>query len=73
MESSAASRDYQGGFLTDLMVKDLGLAWELALGSKSAIPMGSEARNLYALHSAQGSGRLDFSSIQNLYRGDDEG
>ncbi len=68
MEGSAASRDYQGGFLTDLMVKDLGLAWELALGSQSTVPMGSQARNLFALHSAQGSGRLDFSSIQTLYR-----
>ncbi|WP_027966996.1 3-hydroxyisobutyrate dehydrogenase [Halomonas halocynthiae] len=68
MEDSAASRDYQGGFLTDLMAKDLGLAWELALDSKSAIPMGSEARNLFALHSAQGAGKLDFSSIQRLYR-----
>ncbi|MDT0500578.1 MULTISPECIES: 3-hydroxyisobutyrate dehydrogenase [unclassified Halomonas] len=68
MEGSAASRDYQGGFLTDLMAKDLGLAWELALGSKSTVPMGSQARNLFALHSAQGSGSLDFSSIQKLYR-----
>lgn len=73
MQGSAASRGYQGGFLTDLMVKDLGLAWELALESRSAIPMGSEARNLFALHSAQGSGRLDFSSIQSLYRGGEEG
>ncbi|TFH84693.1 3-hydroxyisobutyrate dehydrogenase, partial [Billgrantia azerbaijanica] len=54
MEGSAASRDYQGGFLTDLMAKDLGLAWELALGSKATVPMGSQARNLFALHSAQG-------------------
>jgi 3-hydroxyisobutyrate dehydrogenase len=68
MEGSAASRDYQGGFLTDLMAKDLGLAWELALGSKSTVPMGSQARNLFALHSAQGNGGLDFSSIQALYR-----
>ncbi|WP_254277400.1 3-hydroxyisobutyrate dehydrogenase [Halomonas sp. 3H] len=68
MEGSAASRDYQGGFLTDLMAKDLGLAWELALGSKSSVPMGSQARNLFALHSAQGNGGLDFSSIQTLYR-----
>ncbi|MEQ6889516.1 3-hydroxyisobutyrate dehydrogenase [Halomonas sp. CS7] len=74
MEGSAASRDYQGGFLTDLMAKDLGLAWELALGSKSSVPMGSQARNLFALHSAQGSGQRDFSSIQTLYRqGEDQG
>ena len=68
MEGSAASRAYEGGFLTDLMTKDLGLAWELALESNSAVPMGSQARNLFALHAAQGSGGLDFSSIQSLYR-----
>ncbi|WP_111412062.1 3-hydroxyisobutyrate dehydrogenase [Billgrantia lactosivorans] len=68
MENSAASRDYQGGFLTDLMAKDLGLAWELALGCKATVPMGSQARNLFALHAAQGNGGLDFSSIQKLYR-----
>lgn len=68
MEGAAAGRDYEGGFLTDLMAKDLGLAWELALGSKSTVPMGSQARNLFALHSAQGNGGLDFSSIQKLYR-----
>ncbi|MCG6656937.1 3-hydroxyisobutyrate dehydrogenase [Halomonas campisalis] len=72
MEGSAASRDYQGGFLTDLMAKDLGLAWELALGSKATVPMGSQARNLFALHAAQGNGQLDFSSIQKLYRAGEE-
>ncbi|XKE47183.1 3-hydroxyisobutyrate dehydrogenase [Halomonas organivorans] len=72
MEGSAASRDYQGGFLTDLMAKDLGLAWELALKAKATVPMGSQARNLFALHSAQGSGQLDFSSIQTLYRAGEE-
>ncbi|KAA0013665.1 3-hydroxyisobutyrate dehydrogenase [Billgrantia pellis] len=72
MEGAAASRDYQGGFLTDLMAKDLGLAWELALGCKATVPMGSQARNLFALHSAQGNGGLDFSSIQKLYRAGEE-
>ncbi|MDX5435419.1 MAG: 3-hydroxyisobutyrate dehydrogenase, partial [Halomonas sp.] len=72
MEGSAASRDYQGGFLTDLMAKDLGLAWELALGCKATVPMGSQARNLFALHAAQGNGGLDFSSIQKLYRSGEE-
>ncbi|MFG6179208.1 3-hydroxyisobutyrate dehydrogenase [Halomonas sp. THAF12] len=72
MEGSASSRDYQGGFLTDLMAKDLGLAWELALKTRASVPMGSQARNLFALHSAQGSGRLDFSSIQTLYRAGEE-
>lgn len=68
MEAAPASNDYQGGFLVDLMAKDLGLAWEMALGSKSAVPMGAQARNLFVQHAAQGAGRLDFSSIQRFYR-----
>lgn len=72
MEKAPASNGYQGGFHTDLMAKDLGLAWELALGSKSTVPMGSQARNLFALHAANGNGGLDFSSIQRLYRRDED-
>jgi hypothetical protein len=30
MENAPASRDYQPGFMVDLMVKDLGLANEIA-------------------------------------------
>jgi 3-hydroxyisobutyrate dehydrogenase len=63
MEGVPASRNYAGGFGTDLMLKDLGLAMESALATGTATPLGSMARNLYALHSAGGSGALDFSSI----------
>lgn len=66
MAGVPASRDYSGGFGTDLMLKDLGLAEEAALASASAIPLGGLARNLYAAHSAGGSGALDFSSIIRL-------
>ncbi|MGC3872956.1 3-hydroxyisobutyrate dehydrogenase [Halomonas sp. GXIMD04776] len=72
MENAPASNDYQGGFLVDLMTKDLGLAWQMALESKAAVPMGSQARNLYVQHAAQGNGRLDFSSIQRFYRAGEE-
>ncbi|SHF12801.1 3-hydroxyisobutyrate dehydrogenase [Modicisalibacter ilicicola DSM 19980] len=72
MENAPASNDYQGGFLVDLMTKDLGLAWEMALESRAAVPMGSQARNLFVQHAAQGSGRLDFSSIQRFYRAGEE-
>ncbi|WP_308446450.1 3-hydroxyisobutyrate dehydrogenase [Chitinimonas sp. BJYL2] len=64
MESTPASREYEGGFGVDLMLKDLGLAMEAALQSRSATPLGALARNLYAIHSSQGAGQLDFSSIQ---------
>ncbi len=68
MENVPAAREYSGGFQVDLMNKDLGLAMEAALHSRSPTPMGALAKQLYALHGAQGKGRLDFSSIQQLFQ-----
>ena len=59
-----ASRGYGGGFGNDLMLKDLGLAAEAAMGVGSPSPLGELARNLYALNSRAGRSGLDFSSIQ---------
>lgn len=73
MENVPASRDYEGGFLVRLMNKDLGLAFDNAVKNEAAIPLGSLARNLFALHAQQGNGGLDFSSIQRFYRGNEEG
>ncbi len=63
MENVPSSHDYQGGFMVNLMAKDLGLAQELAGASHSAIPMGALAGQLYQLHRHAGAGELDFSSI----------
>ncbi|MGL5565780.1 MAG: 3-hydroxyisobutyrate dehydrogenase, partial [Plesiomonas sp.] len=41
MENVPAARNYQGGFMTRLMVKDLGLAMALAEHGHSAVPMGA--------------------------------
>ncbi|WP_264297494.1 MULTISPECIES: 3-hydroxyisobutyrate dehydrogenase [unclassified Halomonas] len=68
MENAPASNNYQGGFLTDLMVKDLGLAMDISQQSASPVPMGSAARALFTLHKANGHGRLDFSSLMTFYR-----
>lgn len=68
MEHAPASHDYAGGFGVDLMLKDLGLAAEAALQARATVPLGELARNLYSLHSAQGNGKLDFSSILNLFK-----
>ncbi len=67
MENVPSSNDYQGGFMVDLMAKDLGLAMETALKSHSSTPMGALARNLYAMHAANGNGAKDFSSAFNLF------
>lgn len=63
MENVPSSRDYTGGFGVQLMCKDLGLATEAALSSKSKIPLGELARNLYEIHRTQGWAEKDFSSI----------
>jgi len=67
LENAPASRGYSGGFGNDLMLKDLGLAVEAAIGSGATIPLGELARNLYAMNRHQGRGGLDFSSVVKLF------
>ncbi|WP_018905636.1 3-hydroxyisobutyrate dehydrogenase [Variovorax paradoxus] len=66
METAPASKNYAGGFGTDLMLKDLGLAQENATAVRAATPLGGLARSLYAAHSLAGHGALDFSSVLKL-------
>ncbi len=67
MEGVPASRGYEGGFLVDLMIKDLELALDAATESGTPVAMGALARNLYRLHrQVNDAGGLDFSSIQLL-------
>ena len=68
MIETPASKDYQGGFLNKLMIKDLNLAKELAQDSKTETPMGDSARKLYDELIEQGLEDLDFSSIQKLFQ-----
>ena len=68
MANVPAANGYAGGFGVDLMLKDLGLAAGAAIDSKSSIALGELARNLFALHSKNGHGRLDFSSIINMMK-----
>ena len=68
MDGAPASRDYEGGFLVDLMTKDLGLAMDAAEVVGASVPMGGLARNLFRLHAQNNAaGQLDFSSIQRLF------
>ena len=68
MTESPASKDYQGGFLNKLMIKDLNLAKELAQDSKTETPMGDSARKLYDELIEQGLEDLGFSSVQKLFK-----
>ena len=58
-----ADRDYQGGFATALMLKDLKLAVEAAQSVDATIPMGARAAELYAAFADAGHAGLDFSAI----------
>ena len=69
MENAPASKGYAGGFGTDLMLQDLGLAQENAAAVRASTPLGGLARNLYAAHSLGGHGALDFSSVIKLVQG----
>ncbi len=67
LENAPASRGYSGGFGSDLMLKDLGLATEAARLAKQPVMLGAAAQQLYQAFSLQGNGNLDFSAIIKLY------
>ena len=66
LENAPASRGYSGGFGNDLMLKDMGLAVEAAIGVGATVPLGELARNLYAMNKQAGRGGQDFSSVVQL-------
>jgi 3-hydroxyisobutyrate dehydrogenase len=67
--AAPSNRGYEGGFLTQLMLKDLKLAQEAAARSGAATPLGAQAEALYALFDRLGYGRKDFSAVLQLMRG----
>ena len=68
MDDVPAARGYTGGFGTDLMLKDLGLATDAAKHAKQTVVLGSMAQQLYQMSSARGAGSQDFSAIVNLFK-----
>ncbi len=67
--TSPANNDYRPGFAAALMLKDLKLAQEAALGCGAATPLGAEAAQLFDLFAKQGHGNRDFSAIIEMLRG----
>ena len=65
---SPADKDYQGGFATALMLKDLRLAMEAAENSDAPVPLGARAASLYEDFAGAGNGGLDFSAIIRTYK-----
>ena len=67
--TAPSNRGYEGGVASELMLKDLRLAEQAAIGSQSPALLGAAAASVYAMHCAAGRGRLDFSSIIQMLRG----
>lgn len=64
-----ADHNYQGGFATALMLKDLKLAAAAASDTGADTPMGAKAAELYQRFAEAGHGGLDFSAIITALRG----
>ncbi|MEW9306181.1 3-hydroxyisobutyrate dehydrogenase [Labrys neptuniae] len=67
--TSPANNNYQPGFATALMLKDLKLAQAAANSVGANTPLGAEAAQLYSLFDGLGHGTEDFSAIIRLLRG----
>lgn len=61
--TSPADNDYQGGFASALMLKDLRLAMEAAAQAGADTPMGAKAAQIYEQFVEEGNSGLDFSAI----------
>lgn len=67
--AAPSNRDYDGGFATAMMLKDLKLAQDAAAKAGATTPLGAQAEALYALFGGLGYAGKDFSSILQLLRG----
>jgi len=68
VENSPASRNYEGGFGTALMTKDLGLSQLAAAQVSAATPLGSLSHQIYRLLCTNGYGNKDFSAVLQFLR-----
>jgi 3-hydroxyisobutyrate dehydrogenase len=66
--TSPANRDYQPGFATNLMLKDLSLAADAAENAGLTSPLGALAQSLYTEFADTGNGTADFSAIMKMLR-----
>jgi 3-hydroxyisobutyrate dehydrogenase len=67
--TAPSNRDYEGGFAAAMMLKDLRLAQEAAMGSGADTPLGGGAQALYAELVDRGHGSKDFSFMLQMLRG----
>ena len=67
MDNVPAANNYNGGFMTKLMLKDSDLALAAANANNAATPMAALANQLFRLHRDQHGDELDFGSILKMF------
>jgi 3-hydroxyisobutyrate dehydrogenase len=68
LPTAPASHDYQPGFMTALMLKDMRLAEAAAAQVGLPIPLAAIAAEIYARHTDRGEGDRDFSGVIRMIR-----
>ena len=69
LDNVPSSKNYEGGFGTALMAKDLGLAQSAATKVEATIPLGSLAHQIFRAIIAQGHAKKDFSFVYQFLKG----
>ncbi|XP_015186404.1 PREDICTED: 3-hydroxyisobutyrate dehydrogenase, mitochondrial [Polistes dominula] len=64
-----SSRNYEGGFSTFLMAKDLSLVQSAATRTNTLIPLGSLAHQIYRILNTHGLSKKDFSIVYQFIKG----
>ncbi|XP_078048036.1 3-hydroxyisobutyrate dehydrogenase, mitochondrial [Augochlora pura] len=69
LDNVPSSKNYEGGFGTTLMAKDLGLAQAAADRVEATIPLGSTAHQIFKTLISQGFSHKDFSIVYQFIKG----
>lgn len=67
--TTPANNEYEPGFATAMMLKDLKLAQDAAQSAGASTPLGAQAEALYAMFDNLGGRAKDFSGIYKLLDG----
>ena len=68
-KNAPASKDYEGGFGSKLMLKDLGLAVAAAEHAGVAVPLAAASKELYQMVANRGLGDKDFGVMFQFLKG----
>jgi 3-hydroxyisobutyrate dehydrogenase len=71
--TAPSNRDYDGGFATAMMLKDLKLAQDAAAKAGASTPLGAQSEALFQMFSGLGYAGRDFSAILQMLRGQLDG